>query len=369
MMNTKTPARQFQQLLRYVARLGVDADMIARTARLDAGAILAMRADEALSTYDYAVLYQHAASALQHVYPGVAWGAGVGTDPFRFRCYSMIVCSTLGVALERAQQFDQLLHPITGYGMTLHREGATICVNYEIDTRASAHLFLPEQSRIETFAESSDAVAKASGLRIWYTLIGWLIGRNPEVLAVKLSAARLPAQVQKRLERLFQLPIRFNTEKSALCLDAAYLDYRIVQTPHSVDAFLNDAVYNLMRQADQCANTSAAIKSLLAHDMPGRPPTLEAMAAQLHMSPSNLRRRLQQENTSYQEIKDRTRHDIACRYLREGQLKIHEIAAMLGFNEPSSFIRSFRNWSGLTPTQFQAQSPTARGQTGNPAAH
>lgn len=358
MTHSNTAARQFQQLLGYLERMGLDAAAVAARARLDAAAILAMRPDARLSTYDYAVLYQRAAAALQHVHPGVAWGAGIGTDAFRFRCYGMIICANLGAALARAEQFDRMLQPLTGYGMRYRRESDAFCVSYDVDPEASACLFMPEQSTACDNFESSDAVAKGSGLRIWYTLIGWLIGRNPEVLSVRLSASQLPAFVQTRLERLFQVPIVFDAAESAIRIAAGYLDYRIVQTPDSLDAFLEDAVYNLILQNGRRANTSAAIKSLIARDMPGRPPTLEAMAAQLHMSPSNLRRRLQQEGTSYQEIKDRIRRDLAYRHLREARLKVHEIASMLGFNEPSSFIRSFRNWSGLTPRQFQAQTPT-----------
>ena len=43
------------------------------------------------------------------------------------------------------------------------------------------------------------------------------------------------------------------------------------------------------------------------------------------------------------------------RHLRENTLKIHEIGELLGFLESSSFIRSFRNWTGLTPKQYRSE--------------
>lgn len=355
MVQGRANASKFQQLLRYLGRMGIDARLIANHARLDADAILGMRPDESLPIYDYAALYQHAAAEMQRVHPGVPWAAGIGTDAFRFRCHSMITCATLGSALERARQFDRLLFPITGYGLDVRREDHRLYLVYSIDGDATAHVFPTEYWENGEPAGSMDGVPKASGLRIWYTLIGWLIGRNPEVITATLSAARLPPALQTRLERLFQVPIIFGAVETALCMDASYLEYRIVQTPESMDAFLNDAVYNLLLQDDRRANTSAAIKSLLTRDIPGKPRTLDAMAEQLHMSPANLRRRLHREGTTYQEIKDLVRRDMAYMHLREGRLKVHEIAGLLGFNEPSSFIRSFKNWSGMTPRQFQTR--------------
>ncbi len=358
-MQASRNAGRFQQLFNYLDHRGIEPCLIANRAGLDADAILAMRPDESLSAYDYATLYQHAAAEMQHVCPGVPWGAGIGTDAFRFRCYSMIGCTTLGAALERACQYDRLIFPVTGYGLELHRKDNHVYIVYSIDSTATAHVFPTGTWETGESAGTTDGVPKVSGLRIWYALIGWLIGCNPQVLTVTLSAACLPPGLQARLERVFNVSIDFDARETMLCLETSYLDYRIVQTPQSIDEFLANAVYNLLLQEDRCMNTSVAIKSLLKRDVPGKPRTLEAMAEQLHMSPSNLRRRLQQEGTTYQEIKDRVRRDMACKHLREGRLKVHEIAVLLGFNEPSSFIRSFKNWSGVTPSQFQTRIASA----------
>lgn len=355
MTTANTSAQQFQQILRYLEQLGLDPAPVAASARLDAAAIRSMHPDTLLPTYDYAALYQQAANTLQQRHPGVVWGAGMGTDAFQFRCHVMICCNDLGSALTRATQYDRLLQPLTGYGVKYRPDGDRFWVGYHVDVAMNAHLLQPETPTTHDGAESSVAVAKASGLRIWYTLIGWMIGRNPQVLAAQLSSSALPADVKSRLEHLFQVPIAFGAEESAICIPARYLDHRIVQTPRSLDAFLEDAVYNLILQDNQRLNISAAVKSLLTRDMPDRAPTLDMIANQVHMSSSNLRRRLQQEGTSYQKIKDQIRRDMAYRHLREGHLKVHQIAEILGFNEPSSFIRSFRNWSGLTPRQFREQ--------------
>ena len=58
-------------------------------------------------------------------------------------------------------------------------------------------------------------------------------------------------------------------------------------------------------------------------------------------------------NTTYQEFKDHTRRDAAEQLLSRPELKINAVAAMLGFDEPSAFHRSFKKWTGNTPGEYR----------------
>jgi AraC-like DNA-binding protein len=67
------------------------------------------------------------------------------------------------------------------------------------------------------------------------------------------------------------------------------------------------------------------------------------------MSESSLRRRLLEEQTSFQALKDELRCQLAKDYLADPDQKIADVAEQLGFTEQSSFGRSFRQWTGYTP--------------------
>ena len=71
------------------------------------------------------------------------------------------------------------------------------------------------------------------------------------------------------------------------------------------------------------------------------------------MSESSLRRRLLKEEISYQLIKDEVRCKLAIDFLKDASKKINDIADELGFTEPSSFVRSFRHWTGHTPKAYR----------------
>ena len=66
-----------------------------------------------------------------------------------------------------------------------------------------------------------------------------------------------------------------------------------------------------------------------------------------------MRRRLNDEKTSYQNIKDECRKEAAITYMNVPQLSINDIAALMGFDEPSAFFRSFKKWTGMTPGEYR----------------
>jgi ATP phosphoribosyltransferase regulatory subunit len=79
----------------------------------------------------------------------------------------------------------------------------------------------------------------------------------------------------------------------------------------------------------------------------------EDVAFALHMSVSTLRRRLLDEGTSYQKIKDDSRKEAALNYMNSPQLSISDVASLMGFDEPSAFFRSFKKWTGMTPGEYR----------------
>lgn len=77
--------------------------------------------------------------------------------------------------------------------------------------------------------------------------------------------------------------------------------------------------------------------------------TVEAIARKLALSKRTLQRRIEVEGTGYQQILNETREALARHYLEKTALPAAEISFLLGFDEPNSFYRAFRTWTGTTP--------------------
>ena len=86
---------------------------------------------------------------------------------------------------------------------------------------------------------------------------------------------------------------------------------------------------------------------------PGHFPSMDAIATMLNMTGRTLRRRLEAEGTSYQDLLDRVRRTMAEDYLNSTQLSTDDIAPILGFCDAASFRNAFRRWTGMTPSQFR----------------
>jgi AraC-like DNA-binding protein len=73
------------------------------------------------------------------------------------------------------------------------------------------------------------------------------------------------------------------------------------------------------------------------------------------MSVRTLTRLLAAEGTTYRELLETLRRDLAGRYLAGDALSVSEISFLLGFAELSSFHRAFKRWTGRTPAEFRQQ--------------
>ncbi|GAB7406739.1 hypothetical protein OUHCRE3_54890 [Enterobacter hormaechei] len=87
---------------------------------------------------------------------------------------------------------------------------------------------------------------------------------------------------------------------------------------------------------------------------PGDFPDLEQAARELHTSGRSLRRHLQQQRTSYQQLLDELRFARAKELLQSGDMPIYRIAEELGFSETASLRHAFQRWSGQPPSHFRA---------------
>ncbi|MFJ8953034.1 AraC family transcriptional regulator [Streptomyces sp. NPDC102381] len=105
----------------------------------------------------------------------------------------------------------------------------------------------------------------------------------------------------------------------------------------------------------------AEVRSTVKRALPTRRFSLEDVADSFALHPRTLQRQLAAHGTTFQEIVDDVRHELADRYLRTTAMPLAQLADVLGYSEQSSFSRSCRRWFGCSP---QAQRAAAKGQSG-----
>lgn len=184
-----------------------------------------------------------------------------------------------------------------------------------------------------------------------YGVMCWLAARRIPVDAVVYQ----DSDVTRRSDasRLFQATIHLVAGEWGYRFDAKWLDLPVVQSLESVETFLREAPACLLVKYRDQASLTERIRRMLRRYLAEEMPSLEAVSDMLATTPQTLRRRLQREGQGYQMIKDALRRDVAVEYLTQSDLPLLEVAARVGFSEPSTFHRAFKGWTGLTPGAYR----------------
>jgi AraC-like DNA-binding protein len=187
-----------------------------------------------------------------------------------------------------------------------------------------------------------------------YGLVCWLVGRRIPLLTARFCCAE-PAAVQE-YRLMFCDDMHFDAPESYVDFPPEFLELPVIQTAQTIKPFLRDAPGNFIVKYRNPGSLAARVRKALRALPMSAWPAADAMALRLHLAEATMRRHLKQEGYTYQSIKDDLRRDIAMAELRDSRRTIAEIAARVGFAEPSAFHRAFRKWTGVRPTDYrQAQ--------------
>lgn len=152
--------------------------------------------------------------------------------------------------------------------------------------------------------------------------------------------------------RIFGVTPEFNQSATEFVFPRAYFEKASLQP--------NPELFSLLkRQAEELlvklhgSNLSIQLRRLLSEHYRGIKPSLEQVAGHFNMSTRSLRRHLRQEGASFSTLVDQSQSDQARELLAKSDISIKAIAYQLGFEEPSSFTRAFKRWTGISPLDYR----------------
>ncbi|AOY90217.1 AraC family transcriptional regulator [Marinobacter salinus] len=252
---------------------------------------------------------------------------------FATMCALVIDCPNLEAVYRQAFQFSRLFEPM---------------ITMELETSGEKAQLV---TRIEGEIHDPSYFLRESILVIWHRLGSWLIGQPVELEKAEFDYPRPLHGDEYR--HIFHCPLEFGSDRTALTFDKRFLSAPVIRDKSEMRQFLKTSPADLLSRPDESNTFTGRIRALIGRDFSRPLPDFEWIAAALHTSPQTLRRRLKQENTSFQEIKDLLRRDMAIYYLSRQELPINDIAAKVGFTEPSTFHRAFKKWTGVTPGAYR----------------
>lgn len=263
---------------------------------------------------------------------------------FALMCRSTVQSPSLQQALALAVQFLNAM--LDDVRIELRREPGSLnlCI---VDTPRAAR---PEAFRV---------FAHETVLIMLHGLMCWLAGRRIPIRGAAFAYA--PPAWWAEYRTMYSSELAFDQPCTGIRLDAKIEQAAVVQDETSAREFLREAPHNFIVKFKNPKSCRARIRRRLRTAAPGSWPSFAALAAELDMAASTLHRRLELEGTTFRQIKDALRRDLAIDRLAHSAASVAQIAGELGFAEPSAFHRAFKLWTGLRPGDYRQRALSTPG--------
>jgi AraC-like DNA-binding protein len=114
-------------------------------------------------------------------------------------------------------------------------------------------------------------------------------------------------------------------------------------------SFFEPQLNQRMQDLTQHATYTEKVRACLIEILASGQYKVEDVASRLAVSRRTLQRNLRNEGTTFQQVLDGLREELAHHYLAKSKYSSGQIAFLLGYEDPNSFSRAFRSWTGQTP--------------------
>ena len=160
-------------------------------------------------------------------------------------------------------------------------------------------------------------------------------------------------------ERFFGCPVQFGVEENTFVLSAKDADRPLPSANRQLAGVFDQLLTEELARLDK-SDVVSRCRAAVLEDLSSGEGTAEDTAKQLHMSSRTLQRKLADANTTYHQLVDDTRKDLALRYIEDPRRSVTDITFSLGFSQPSAFTRAFKRWTGLNPSDYRTKLPASR---------
>jgi AraC-like DNA-binding protein len=158
----------------------------------------------------------------------------------------------------------------------------------------------------------------------------------------------------EEFERFFGCPVDFGRRVNLIELKPTDLSAPIVDADQRLLSVLQGYCLEVLaKHREQPPSLIEKVERLIIDRLSNDEARIDVIAKELGMSQRSLSRALAKRGTSFSAVVEALRKELAQKYLKQSDLRLTEIAFLLGYAEPSSFTHAFKRWTGKTPKQLK----------------
>jgi AraC-like DNA-binding protein len=169
---------------------------------------------------------------------------------------------------------------------------------------------------------------------------------------IEVRLMRAPPADPARYGAAFGCPVHFGAAERSLLLPRTQVDAPLPTGNREIIGLLDGMLADDLARLER-SDTVARCKALLLRRLASGEVTATQVSRDLAMSRRTLHRRLAEAGTTWQQLVDETRRELAMRLIEDHWRPIGEITFELGFSQQSAFARAFRRWAGASPTAYR----------------
>lgn len=253
----------------------------------------------------------------------------------------------VGFLMQQSPDVATALHSLIHF-FHLHVRGAVIYMKKENDTAFVGYSIY--QSNVEAHEQIEDGA-----VAILFNILHKLCGPAWNPCGAHFSREK-PAD-NHIYKQFFNTHLKFDAEHNGLLFSAHWLQQPVAGADPELYRYLHKQIDELDYQYSD--DFVVQVRRVLHSALLMQQATTDHIAALFSIHPRTLSRRLKTCGTSYQELADQSRFEIARHFLENSSMQLNQIAATLDYADASAFSRAFRRWSGFTPTHWRKQTHRA----------
>lgn len=251
--------------------------------------------------------------------------------------FVMLSCANLGEALEKLIRYTNLLtDALQG---KIVKKGLLAEIELEIIRDRPNYLLESPRQPIEC---SLSAIA---------TIAEILTGKDFPIREMHFRHQR-PTDISEH-KRIFSAPILFSQPSDKIIFAAEALKYPILLANSDLLSTFEAQAEQSLNRLNKQETRTIQVQQKIVKRLNAELPNITDVARELGLSERSLQRELAAENTSFRELLDETRRELAIKHLQNKKVSVAEISFLLGFSEPSAFHRFFKRQTGKTPNAFR----------------
>lgn len=305
-----------QDLLRY-ARLPLD---------------LFSKESPALTTEEYYRLWDGLERMMGEAPAALHIGQAVSIESFSPPIFACLCSPNLGVALGRLAQYKPLIGPMR---LDIVRDEQQTMVTIG---------GLPKQ-----LTPPNSLIAMELVFLVHLTRFATREPITPRAVTMRATQPDAEAYAD-----FFGTPVRHG-DLDGLVFTAQDIQRPFLTVNESMWAVFEPELKKRMADLEQGAGFRERVRTCLLEILASGQFSMNDVADRLAVSTRTLQRRLREEGTTFQQELNSLREELAHHYLLNSRYSSTEIAFLLGYADPNSFIRAFHGWTGQPPAVARAE--------------